>query len=53
MQVAKIYTDEDIYGEFASPQYEFGELLRRVLKLLKSVAADKLGNQIKYLQAFK
>ena len=51
LAVEYFLNDREHYGIIISPQYEFGELLRRMLKLLKSVAADELRNQIKYLQA--
>lgn len=34
-------------------QYQFGELLRRVLRLLNRWTADELHNQIVFLQQFK
>ena len=40
------------YGVIVSDQIEFGELLRRVLKLLDTVAADEMINNIKYLGEF-
>jgi len=53
LAVEYFLNDREHYGIIISPQYEFGELLRRVLKLLESVTADELRNQIRYLQAFK
>ncbi len=41
------------YGIIISPQYEFGELLRRVLQLLESTSAEELRNQIRYLQSME
>ena len=53
LAVEYFLNDREHYGIIISPQYEFGEFLRRVLKLLESVTADELRNQIRYLQAFK
>ena len=45
--------DKTHYGIIISPQYNFKELLRRLLVLLKERDADELENQIVYLQSFK
>ncbi|MBI4789667.1 MAG: DUF5615 family PIN-like protein [Chloroflexi bacterium] len=41
------------FGVIIAPQYEFGELLRRVLTLAVNETAEQLQNQIRYLQAYK
>jgi hypothetical protein len=40
-------------GIIVSPQYTFGELLRRVLRLVESMSAEELRGEIRYLQSFE
>jgi len=42
----------DHYGIIVSEQLEFGEMLRRVLKLLDSLTADEMRNNYKNLAEF-
>jgi hypothetical protein len=39
-------------GIIISPQYAFGELLRRVLRLVESMSAEELRGEVRYLQSF-
>ncbi|MBI3912574.1 MAG: DUF5615 family PIN-like protein [Chloroflexi bacterium] len=41
------------FGVIIAPQYELGELLRRVVKLAESESAESLQNQIRYLHAYR
>ncbi|MEW5718418.1 MAG: DUF5615 family PIN-like protein [Chloroflexota bacterium] len=45
--------DKEHYGIIIAPQYELGELVRRVIKLAHSETAEDLRNQIRYLQAYR
>ncbi len=45
-------TGKEHYGVIVSDQIAFGELLRRTLKLLNTVTADEMKNNIKYLGEF-
>src|SRR3989304_3949285 len=40
------------YGIIVSPQFEIGEMVRRLLKLLDSVTAEEMVNNYKHLGEF-
>jgi hypothetical protein len=41
------------WGIILSNREPIGELLRRILRLLNSVSADELKNQVRWLNEFK
>jgi len=45
--------DKEHGGIIIAPQYELGELVRRVIRLTRSETAENLANQICYLQTYK
>ena len=50
------YQEREHGGIIVSEQYDrhqFGELLRRVLRLLDSLTADEIKNQVVFLQQYK
>ena len=51
-ELAIIYLveEKDHWGIVISPQYELGEMLRRLIRLCDTYTAEQLRNQIVYLQ---